>query len=246
MSAELYRHLESDAESTAEVDPVNLQLFQSYKTALEEGNKQEARFLANLLKSRVLRSNPDSMVVSKRKPPLRKNPLPDTPFMAQWRKDSKATTLVRMKIADFLLLTTPNNDYWDMIWNEAHPLENYVEWAQTKEMKPVFLDILPVGYSMGRVVAHEGRHRGAALLKKKEEYMNVTLRILTQEGNLSRQTTILDLPRYWQAEFERPFNFDAKNIQEVLETNIQVDNQRNPAIKNISLSGRDLAELMKW
>ena len=101
-----------------------------------------------------------------------------TPRMIDVAKDTKAIGMWRMRPLDFLLLTT---DVAPMQWiaheeSETQPLEQYNAWARSGEITvPPFLD---VDASTGKVRAHEGRHRCAALVLEGHREVDVAITVL--------------------------------------------------------------------
>lgn len=114
-----------------------------------------------------------------------------TPRMKQSARGNKWQVLVEMPAADFLELTTKDDEHLNQILQAAKPNYMYNRWAKagddddyrkrinvgkTKDDEdytwgsiiPPFLKI-EIVKNFGKVVGHEGRHRAASILKKNKD-----------------------------------------------------------------------------
>lgn len=134
-------------------------------------------------------------------------PLRVTPTMINRARDNKCQVIVEMPIDEFLRMTTTDEDTRRQIQNKAHSIIDYNRWAKMghdrnyhkavndrlradwnpedgefqndygNDLMPFLTIQLNATGSDGRVVGHEGRHRGSAAARAGAKTMMVALRI---------------------------------------------------------------------
>ncbi len=94
------------------------------------------------------------------------------PHQKQHMHNRKFHSLVTMHPRKFLELTTADDHHVDEIKQAAKSLHTYNEYSAAKEIHNP--PNLKIGHD-GKVTAHEGRHRAAALINAGHERMHVYL-----------------------------------------------------------------------
>lgn len=134
-------------------------------------------------------------------------PLRVTPTMISRARDNKCQVIVEMTIDEFLRMTTSDEETRRSIQNRAHSIIDYNRWAKMghnrdyykavndrlradwnpedgefqneygNDLMPFLTIQLNATGSTGKIVGHEGRHRGSAAARAGAKTMMVALRI---------------------------------------------------------------------
>jgi len=112
----------------------------------------------------------------------------------------RASAVTWMHPMDFLRLTTKDDATIEYIAAHAQPLEVYNAAAFSGSLDlPPFLDVDLDSAAYGRVSAHEGRHRAAAVLAAGGDALPVAL--IASEGSRVIEVEAADFPRTFIGQF---------------------------------------------
>ena len=133
-----------------------------------------------------------------------------TPEHLRQARASKFQMVVQFPVMDFLYLTTANDKDIEDIMSTAQPTLVYNRAAKSGEN--ILMPLLIVDQDAEKIVAHEGRHRAAALLKKGAKSMPVAIKLrpgkaldakYPEEYDPIYKAKYEDLPKFIHGQFGR-------------------------------------------
>lgn len=110
-------------------------------------------------------------------------------------RGNKVQVIVLMPPQDFLRLAAPPDAYADFM-QQTQGLQAYNRYAKSGEnIHMPFLRIIVLSKAHGKVRSHEGRHRAAAVIKAKGQWMRVALE-LDPSDNYEPELSKQDFAKY--------------------------------------------------